>query len=358
MLYFATTMARAASSSFWALLATFSLYTLFDLIEHTRIVLAYRAPLVVLADLAVAHGPTALYQLLPLSVLLGCLSVMMQMSRDRELLALASAGQGLFRRLLPFLAVGLVAMAFMLVWGEKTVPPAERHYRWLVDISIKHKDRWGSKWRPQRLWFVGPSGMWRVGSGGGAELTDVTLYRLGENGNLVHKLSAERMSFENESWTGFGLVYRDPEGRVLARHERRVVKVPEGPSHFQVIWEAAEEMTLAELRRAIAVRRSQGMESLGYETTLFFRGSLPMLCLSLPLIGASLMWRRGLVGRSKGSRLVMLGLGVGLGLVFFFLIVAGKTAAQAGFCPPWAGAWLPSLLALVVGLLGVRHVRI
>ncbi len=357
MRYFHHILRQLFRAGTLSLLACLALYLVFDMIEHVRILLAYRAPMGLLFDLALAHVPTAVYHLLPIAVLLGNLSVMVGMSARNETAALAAAGQSPFRRALPFLVFALFVGALHFGWGEAAAPEGERLYRNLVDITIKHKDRWGEKWRPERHWYAGPSGHWRVERREKNRLQGVSLYRMDAKGRLYETTDLAEMVWEERGWTVRSLVRRDRDGRVLERMEKGRAAFPETLRQFRMIWLSAEEMNLADLRRAVRIRRSQGLDSLGYETALWMRFSLPLLVPALVLLAFGAAWGRRRSRSNRAAGLLAVSLGVGMGLVGFLLVSIGKTVGEGGVCPPMAAAFLPVAVLWIAGGFSCRRMR-
>lgn len=356
MLYFASTFSRVMTASLWSLLAGLILYLLFDFLEHLRLILTYKAPYSELFVLALAHLPTAVYQLIPLALLIGSLAGSAAMARDRELIALLLSGQGLFRRSLPFLTCAAAAGLLMFVWGEWCTPFAERAYREHLDFSVLQLQRPEAAGVNGR-WFKGPSGIWRVSGGSGRKLAGVSLYGFDRLGNLERRWDAESLIFEDGGWVAEGLKRLD-SGNGAAKGQRlRLPALQEKPQHFQAYWRPPGELNLQGIFHVVELRREQGLDTLEYETESIMRLALPLLCLSMPLWALGMAWRRGRVGRSSG-RLVTMGLGMMIGLVFFLAISAGRGAALAGICPPVPAILGIPAVSFVLGLFALGRTRL
>lgn len=356
MIYIRATLLRSLWATALTLVAMLLVYLLIDFIEHVRVILAYKADQRLLLELALARLPLATFYLLPLALLLGCLFVMSEMSRDREILALAAAGQGFLRRLLPFILCGVIVALVAAFLGERVTPHTESRYWQVMDIEIKKKHRWGAKWRPHRAWYAGPSGLWRVGEGQGADLHHVTLFRRDPGGTYTQVEWMERMQVRDALWQASGRRVLD----VLGREQPDVpgpLRVEEGPAHFEMIWSLAEEMTRSELEDAIAVRRAQGLEADGYEAERAMRGALPALVFVIPWFLPLVAWRPAQIGRRRG-RLAVLGAGVGLGLAFFLLLSMGRAAAAAGLVPAGIALYSVPVLIFLLAPLGWRRARL
>lgn len=358
MLYFLSTTKRLLAASFLSLLAALMLYSVIDLIEHVRLVLANDASPVYLADLAFAHFPTAAYQLIPIALIFGSLSVMMEMVRNGELTILRSSGQNPKRRYLPFLCFSIAAALLLFAMGEGAAPPGERRYRELIDGMRDPGRKAAVLDRSRRIWFSGPSGLWRVESGGGESLRDVDLYMTDGDGKVTMHLRMDSLDRRRGVWLAKGVVTKNANGRVIERRHEKVLHITEGPEHFEALWTPPETMKLPELLWAIRLRQSQGLNPAGYETALWLRFAVPLLCFTLPFLGAIFAWRRGRDAPYGGKRLAALGLGAGLGIFLFLMMAAGKSMAETGYITPFLGVMFTPILAGGFAFVGVKSMTI
>jgi lipopolysaccharide export LptBFGC system permease protein LptF len=74
--------------------------------------------------------------------------------------------------------------------------------------------------------------------------------------------------------------------------------------------------------------------------------SIPFASLAFGLIGVPL----GLIVR-RGGRMVGLGVGVGLIIVYYVLLTIGEKLARTGVYPPILGAWTPNIIIGIAGII-------
>jgi lipopolysaccharide export system permease protein len=112
-----------------------------------------------------------------------------------------------------------------------------------------------------------------------------------------------------------------------------------------------KETTTPALIAAIAEQRAAGARTIEYENELHTRLSVPVACLIFGIIGAPLGIRRSRSGRSAGIVVAM-----GVFLVYYSLIGAGKSLAEAGAISVAAAYWIPNgIMAAATGvLIGLR----
>lgn len=350
MLFFFSTFKRALSAVCWFLLSFLFLYLIFDTIEHVRIILAYKADTSLLLKLAVIHLPTAVYQLLPVALFTGSAYVMLEMIHERELVVLLTSGQGRFKRALPFVAVCILVSLFMILWGDLVLPAAEQQYRYTVDIEIKHKNNWGDKYRPKKMWFSGPSGMWRIKKVEKNTYYGVDLFHEDNTSGKKH-YKALSMIFAENGWSFSGLRIFDDNTGEYRSIEKPGFKITEGEHHFEVIWDTAEEMNITSLVSAIRLKKLQGMDTSGYETSLYSRMALPMLAFFLPLLVMQLIWSKKQL--TSPSRVVAISHSFLILLTFFLLIRVIQSLSYSQQINP-AVIFVVPLVAVVFLVSGFR----
>jgi lipopolysaccharide export system permease protein len=115
----------------------------------------------------------------------------------------------------------------------------------------------------------------------------------------------------------------------------------------------ASEMTLAELRQAIASKRLAGEPAFSEAVELQRRFSIPFACLAFAAIGIPLGIQPTRSVRSRGFTLSL-----GLILLYYLLLTLGESLGQRGVLPAAIALWLPNvLLSGLAVMLFVRAAR-
>lgn len=115
----------------------------------------------------------------------------------------------------------------------------------------------------------------------------------------------------------------------------------------------ASEMTLAELRQAIAQRSAAQQPSLVEQVELQRKFSIPFACLVFAALGVPLGIHPSRAVHSRGFS-------VSLGLIFayYLLLTLGQNLGERGALPPAVAVWLPNVsLLLVAAVLLSRAAR-
>jgi lipopolysaccharide export system permease protein len=133
--------------------------------------------------------------------------------------------------------------------------------------------------------------------------------------------------------------------------EERITDMPP-PDVLAASSKRATEMTNDELRKQIALQRSQHVNAGLFEVELRRRVSLPFACLVFALIGTPL-------GMRSHRRSSSIGVGLTLIIVFAYFIVSQWLGiiGEGGALDPITAVWLPNLFFALAGLILIATAR-
>ncbi|OGW50438.1 MAG: LPS export ABC transporter permease LptF [Nitrospirae bacterium GWC2_57_9] len=109
-----------------------------------------------------------------------------------------------------------------------------------------------------------------------------------------------------------------------------------------------DEIGSLELYEMLKRYRDEGRVTLGIESELQKRFSLPFACLLFGLIGAPLGIRRTRSGKSAGIALALL-----VFLVYYVLLATGTNLSNTGKLPPAVAYWTPNVIMTIAALVMV-----
>lgn len=110
---------------------------------------------------------------------------------------------------------------------------------------------------------------------------------------------------------------------------------------------AYKETGTFELARKFTRARASGETTVPIESELHMRFAIPVACLIFGMIGAPLGIRKSRTGKSAGIALAL-----GVFLVYYIILGAGRNLSEAGTISPATAYWVPNLLtSLAAGLL-------
>jgi lipopolysaccharide export system permease protein len=105
-----------------------------------------------------------------------------------------------------------------------------------------------------------------------------------------------------------------------------------------------EEMTIPELRAAIAARQGAGKTARGELVELHRKFSVPFACLVFGLVGIPLGIRPARAVRSRGFSISLIVI-----FLYYLLLTTGETLAQKGSAAPVVALWAPNVVFLLFG---------
>jgi lipopolysaccharide export system permease protein len=106
----------------------------------------------------------------------------------------------------------------------------------------------------------------------------------------------------------------------------------------------AKEMTIGELRRAIADKRRAGEPSFVEQVEVHRKFSIPFACLVFAAVGVPLGLQSTRAGRSRGFSVSL-----ALILAYYVLLTLGEKTGERGALPPAFALWLPNIIFATFG---------
>ena len=294
--------------------------------------------------------------ILPIASLIAVLFCLGGMARRSELIAMTATGVSLYRLLLPILATGFVLSLLGLVLTLEVSPRTERLRKEIRDHEIKGRPKVTGTTR-RDLNYLGEGGRYfliRRYDGEAAHMTDVVVQQFAE-GTLVRRIDAKEAVWENDQWVfreGFVRRFRNEGVEAEVFESRAFPEIREKPKDFLRIVRDPEEMTMQELQEQRRRTRLSGGESVRLDVEVHRRFSFPFASFIVILLGAPLTGaiRRG--GHALGFGLALL-----IGFLYYVLLEIGRTYGTNGTLPPALAAWLPNLVFLFAGLVGLLKTR-
>ncbi|HEY6838026.1 MAG TPA: LptF/LptG family permease, partial [Geobacteraceae bacterium] len=105
------------------------------------------------------------------------------------------------------------------------------------------------------------------------------------------------------------------------------------------------DMTLAELRANLRSPTASPKLRLDMNLEFHRRFALPFACFVFALIGVPFGIQNQRSGKAAGFAV-----SIGLLLIYYVILSAGKALGQRGLLPPFAAVWTPNILFLVFGI--------
>ena len=311
------------------------------------------------ALLAGLEIPGHLYELMPISVLIGTIYALSRMAQSSEFTILRTAGLGPGRALTLLATLGVAFAALTLAVGDYAAPWAERQ---IVLTQAQGKGltfgRAGAWLKERRT--AAPGGDTTVAiniatARGAGELEGIRIFEHDARGQLVQRIEAARAQVGSRgNWTLREVTQtRWPAGDAsLARVTEARHDELQWPSTLAAEVVAAavlplKTMTTLELWRYSAHLSRQGQDSQLHAIQFWKKALYPFACLVMVALALPFAY---LHARAGGLSLKVFG-GIMLGISFVLLNnVAGHLGVLRDWTP-WVAAATPALTYLLLSLL-------
>ncbi|TPE61053.1 LPS export ABC transporter permease LptG [Sandaracinobacter neustonicus] len=290
--------------------------------------------------------PQIIALFLPFSVLLATLLTFMTLNQNSEITIFKAAGISAHQILAPLMVAGLGIAALNFAFNERVLVRANAEY-----------DRWkANEYRPlapetrhnREVWVRAGDDLWHAasatGQGTATLLKDVTVYNR-EADQLVEIIRAEEATPNDRGWT-LNMVRRfDVQTGRLQTLPQQTIISPATPQQFTTQGVNADHLPMWELVPAIAALKEAGKPTDQLVAKLNHKISGPLSAVLMPLLGAVAAF-----GLARSGKLFIRAVaGLALGFAFFVADNFAMAMADFGTYPPWAAAWAPFMLFLLVG---------
>ena len=321
-------------------LAVVAVLTLVDLIDETRRVrpggYSFTDALWVIA----LTTPQRLYEILPICVFIGSLLSLGQLVADSEMTALRATGIGVGWVSRKLLGVGL-AMALVTILIGETVAPIGTEAAWEIRRQPHGES---TEAAGQGLWIRrGDRYMHVLRDAQQDRLSEILVYRLGEDGRLAHSLHARSARFEDGRW-----ILSDvresalrPDDSVTRAHyaERTDVPLPDADV-LETMLAPADSMPIGRLQRYLDYFEGEAMDLRAHRFAWWQRFATPLSCVVVLLLTLSFTFTQAR-GGGLGQRLFI---GVISGVSIYVFNRVGGHLGMLLDLPTWLAAFLPLLI--------------
>jgi len=300
--------------------------------------------------------PTFLEVTVPMAMLLAILIAFGRLSADAEMIAMRSSGLSIYQLVPPvvlFVALTTLLTAGLSMYARPWATRNLKHELWEIA-----RTRATAGLRPQVFNDEFPGLMIY------AEQID------SRSDRLIHVLISDERD-PGQHNTVFAL-----EGYMVSDNEAQTVTLRllngtihtsgEGASDYHTDFESydvnldlrealagraaseddPQQMTLPELRAALASPPPDGKPRPGLLVELHRKFAIPFACVVFGLVGVPLGIAPSRAVRSRGFALSL-----GVIFVYYILLSAGQGFAEQGTVPAWLGLWLPNMVFGVLGVL-------
>jgi|SRR5579863_5489560 len=326
-------------------LLTFALVT-GRLLKLTEMVVNHGVTIGDVAGLIGYIMPAFLELTFPMAVLLGVLMGFGRMSGDRELVAARACGVSLYRLTLPVLAVALVVYGVSSWFAFSVRPWANRHLREHMFELTQMRSTAGLKEKVFNRNFPGLVVYVDSVSPNDESLSGVMISDarnpsqqntiIARRGILIPDQQDKSITLRLFNGSIFGVEPENNATHVTGFHIYDLVVRPE--EELGMVERDPEEMSLRELRAAIARARAAGKPDYDAETELASKYTLPFTTVLFAILGVPLGLKPARGGQSE-----RFGVAIALFFLYYSLMRAGEALAQRGRLDAFLAMSIPDL---------------
>lgn len=297
--------------------------------------------------------PADMLLVLPVIVLLGALMALGALAGGRELVVLRSAGVSMLR-LVGSVSIAGIVLALVAVAIAEYAGPVSTHMAERLQYTARH----GSDARPlaNGVWLRDDNAIVRIGGTlPERRVTDITIYRLDDQGRLQAAIHARRARLRPD-----GMVLQEPRitrisitGTQTPAPEKLQVDIELRPHVLELATVDPAEQSTIELWRYINYLQANNVDASDYELALWRNIVTPftiwvLVVFALPFAFGSLR------SAGVGQRLFLGGL---IGLVFYLVNEIVAASGMVYGLPPWLAASLPTLILAAVTVYWIRRLN-
>lgn len=345
----------------FVLLAFLSLFFFFDFVEELgsigkvsrldpdtvyelRHALAYVALLM----------PSRVYELLPISVLIGSVAVLARLAQSSEYTILRTSGLGPWMALRTLLGLGLIFVALTFAVGDYVAPLADKNAqllkaRYQGKLSLGQTGAWLKERQTYSNFSVNVGSLSPSG-----ELGEVRIFEFDNQGLLVSTVEAERGQIgSDDAWTLRKVDRRefDVAGQQSARIVRSQLDSFRWPSAItaemvSVALLKPDRMRTTDLFAYVKHLEANGQTAQRYEIEFWRKVFYPLSCLVMVVLALPFAYFHF---RSGGITGYVFG-GVMIGISFFLLNNVFGYIGNLNQWRPWLAAASPSIIYSLVSL--------
>ena len=321
-----------------------------DLVEQADRYMRFHPPLYVLGEHFVYRTPAALYQGLPVVILLSATLLFVTLSRNNELTALKAGGISLYRVSSPLLLLALGITAGAFAFQEALLPTLNQRGEEVDRIKIKGQRLRHLQTKTQ-LWFrSGNNRIFHVNllDPAAQEMSGVTVFDLSPTFAIERRIDAARARWEDGAWQfekGVERIFPFRRRDQAEAFQKRSIPLPESFQDFMEIQKSPALMSYRELEAYVKKLEEGGHRVGKYLVELHGKLAYPFVNLIMVIVGIPFALHSPRAGRVVGVALAIL-----LAIAYWLTQSFALALARMELLPPLAAAWSANIVFAALGL--------
>lgn len=345
----------------YCLLTFFMLFVVIDLFDHLSDFIEAKTPLLLVLRYYVFVLPAMLVYITPISLLLGLLYGLWQLTKYNELTAMRASGVSLLRLTIPIVAVGFMFSAF-ITGIQETLTPWSTYWadqfikrqkqgeksdeRYAFNLPYKNETQ-------RRIWVIHQFDLVSF------DMQNIKVIQQRPDGSDLETIRAEEGRYYDGCWWFFNIAiqkhdfYNNPSGPVIYEPQRQMNDWDETPQDFLQEVKDPIFMSSRDLWKFMRSREKLSEQtSARINVDMHSRLAFPWTCLVVTLFGIPCGIRTARRGAFAGVMIALL-----IFFAFYFLMTFSQWTGKNQLLAPWLSAWLPNIGFAMAGLFMIIRMR-
>ncbi|MFK5912793.1 MAG: LPS export ABC transporter permease LptG [Woeseiaceae bacterium] len=297
--------------------------------------------------------PQHIYELFPLSMLMGTMLGLGWLANHNELVVIRTAGVSLMRIVVAVMKTAVMLMLLATILGEAVAPPLLQHAK---DIKLKALNRNINMNTDYGLWarddqtYINVN---RVDSTG--RLVGITLYLFSKENHLQRTIMAKHARYDGQQWILNSVdetLYLDD--KVEVKHTKEMLwQTLLDLDMVKIVAIRPDLLSVWKLTSYMEYLKNNDLDYGRYELVYWTKIFSPLTILSMVLLAIPFVF--GSTRQISLGRQILLGFFVGIS---FYLV--SRLSGQMGLVygvPAILSALLPNLLVISLAIWGYRRIR-
>ncbi len=312
-------------------------------------------PPLALAQIILYKTPDFLRMTLPVGMALASSLAMSRLTRESELTAIRGAGASIVRVLYPVAFFGLLVGALNFYVTEKVYPVSEKKFNevsqqaFLLGTSPEYKSNVVIKLHSSVAYFASVQ---RINDDK-LLIRDAVMYEQTQTGEV--KMYRAPEGIYDRGFMDFqkGDLYVFKDSRLVSFKSQRLRLNERVTLADLFTTQQPADKTMEDLKVAIADGKKLGRDVTSLEVDYFTRFSVPFSCLVFAVAGPVFAIYFGRTGGFVGVLLSILM----VMLYYNIFVISTQIFGRNGWMSPMVSAWLPNIILLVLGAIGLRRLE-
>ena len=287
--------------------------------------------------------PLIVVQIAPVGILLAVLITFGLMNKNNEIIALKSGGLSVYHFLRPILFLGLLFSILYFLFAEIVVPVSASKANEIWQYEVRKVTVTAER---KNIWIKGHRSIAYISyfNPQDQSISGITVNRFDPQFKLIRRVDAARANYENNQWIFHDVMEQKLNQQtgayVVSFEDEQVEEIDLSPEDLKRVAKKSEEMSFKELYRYILDIEEEGYDATPYRVDLQGKFAMPLACLIVCLIGASITLKK--TTREGLSMTVVFGIVV----VFLYWITQSfcTSLGYGGLLPPFVAAWVANFI--------------